>query len=210
MNPPLGLELRNLQCHRGDRKLFSELHAHVRPGQLLRVMGANGAGKTSLLRMVCGLLAPTQGAILWHGTPIWSDREAFARQLAYIGHASATKDDLTALENLRISTALRGLHISTDQAKTALHDAGLGQHWNMPVRLLSQGQRRRVALAQLALPSPAHLWVLDEPFTALDTPATQWLASLLLAHARNNGTTVLTSHHDVPLDAAISKIEVAL
>lgn len=208
MNP--GLELCNLQCCRGDRLLFDSLDAQTLPGQMLKVSGPNGAGKTSLLRMICGLLAPAEGKILWQGKTPSSMREEFGRQLVYIGHATATKDDLTALENLRISAVLGGTRISTDSGKAALTTVGLGRHIATPAGLLSQGQRRRLALARLAVSPASRLWVLDEPFTALDTAATQWLSALLLTHARQGGITVLTSHHDVPLDPAIRQIQVAL
>lgn len=205
-----GLALCHLQCHRSDRMLFTNLNAQVLPGQLLRVMGANGAGKTSLLRMICGLLAPTQGAIFWNGKPPRSMREAFAQDLIYIGHATATKDDLTTLENLRSYTALRGLRLSRTSAVAALQAAGLGQHTAVPARLLSQGQRRRLALTRLAVRSTSRLWVLDEPFTALDAHATQWLSSLLQGHARHGGITVLTSHHDVALHPSIDTLKLCL
>ncbi len=206
-----GLELRNLQCYRGYRLLFNDLNAQAAPGQMLKVSGPNGAGKTSLLRLICGLLAPARGQVLWQGKKPATLREEFGRQLVYIGHATATKNDLTVIEDLRSNAALgSGLALSSHSAMGALQGAALDQHAQTPVRLLSQGQRRRLALARLAARQTSRLWVLDEPFTALDTMATQWLSSLLLEHAHQGGVTVLTSHHHVPLDPYIEQVEVAL
>lgn len=205
-----GLELREVQCWRGDRLLFSNLDAQVQAGQLLRVTGPNGAGKTSLLRMVCGLMAPAQGQILWQGAPTCGLRDELGRQLIYIGHTNATKDDLTPQENLAASAGLGGLRVDADAVRTALSAAGLAQQARLATRLLSQGQRRRLALARLGLGDAARLWVLDEPFNALDTAATLWLSGLLHDHASRGGITVLTSHHDIPLNPGIAQIQVAL
>lgn len=195
-----GLELRNLACDRGGRRLFEGLQADAGPGVLLRVQGANGSGKTSLLRMLCGLLAPAQGQVLWNGTPIQRLAEEFGRQLVYLGHAAAIKDDLTGVENLLTSCLLGGLVISPSQALAALGLAGLGARSQHQARLLSQGQRRRVALARLVVASTTPLWVLDEPFNALDQLATEWLSTLISAHLQGGGVVVLTSHQQVELD----------
>ena len=161
------LELRNIDCIRGARTLFSGLDLRLQPGQLLRVQGANGAGKSSLLRLICGLLSPARGEILWQGERLGALREEFGRQLVYIGHAAALKDDLSALENLQTAALLGGHAATPASARDALASAGLRGRDATPVRTLSQGQRRRVALARLALGAPS-LWVLDEPFDALD------------------------------------------
>ena len=198
------LELRGITCIRGHRTLFTDLTRSIHAGDLVRVQGANGAGKTSLLRLLCGLLEPTAGEVLWRGRRVRDLREEYGRELVYLGHAAALKDDLSPLENLRASVTLAG-HLVTDvAAATALAQAGLRGHERTPSRRLSQGQRRRAALARLALPgSQAALWILDEPFNALDTTATGWLAGLIRGQLQRGGLVVLTSHQsggpdDVP------------
>ena len=199
----LGLQIEKLACTRGSRQLFDNLSVEVRPGEMLRVLGANGAGKTSLLRMLCGLMEPTEGQILWRGQKIAILRETFNHELIYLGHAAALKDDLSPLENLQSSSTLAGHTISLQAARRALMDAGLRGHENTLVRRLSQGQRKRSALARLVLansaPQLTPLWVLDEPFNALDSAATDWLAGLMQAHLQRQGMVVLTSHQSVPL-----------
>jgi heme exporter protein A len=176
---------------------------------LLRVSGANGAGKTSLLRMLCGLLAPAQGQVLWQGQDVQRSREAFHQQLIYLGHAAALKDDLTPLENLHVATRLGGTAPDDAAARQALAGAGLGGREHVPSRNLSQGQRRRAALARLPL-GQALLWVLDEPFNALDTAATAWLLGLIEAHLRRGGLVVLTSHQPVGLSDSVAQVSLAL
>ena len=197
------LELRDVTCVRGARTLFTGVSCQLRPGELLRVRGANGAGKTSLLRLLCGLLEPTQGQVLWRGQNIAALKEEFGAELIYLGHAAALKDDLTPLENLQVSCTLAAQPMAMADARRALEQAGLRGHQNMQVRRLSQGQRRRSALARLALAQTqarwAPLWVLDEPFNALDADACAWLAGLIKAQLDRAGTVVLTSHQDVPL-----------
>ena len=198
----LGLRVEKLACTRGSRQLFDNLSVEVRPGELLRVHGANGAGKTSLLRMLCGLMEPTEGQILWRGHKVTALREAFGRELIYLGHAAALKDDLSPIENLQAASTLAGQTVSLQEARRALIDAGLRGHENILVRRLSQGQRKRSALARLVLansaPQLTPLWVLDEPFNALDSMATAWLASLMQDHLQRQGMVVLTSHQSVP------------
>ena len=204
-----GLELRDLGCQRGRRRLFQGLNAALAPGQLLRVSGANGAGKTSLLRMLCGLLQPSQGQVLWQGRSVHREREALLRELVYIGHGAALKDDLSALENLQAAARLAGLAPDEAAARQALADAGLGGREQVPARILSQGQRRHAALARLPL-SPARLWVLDEPFNALDTAAVAWLLGLVEAQLQRGGMVVLTSHQPVGLSDGVAQQALAL
>lgn len=206
----LGLELQALSCRRGVRLLFSDLNLQVHPGQLLRVLGANGAGKTSLLRMACGLMPPTSGAVLWKGQEIGALREEFNRQLIYSGHATALKDDLTALENLQTACRLGGLSVTDREAAGALHEAGLRGRERAPARNLSQGQRRRVGLARLVFGEAALLWVLDEPSNALDAAAAAWLAGLVTQQLQRGGIVVLTSHQSIPLDDAARQVAVTL
>ncbi|MEO7941751.1 MAG: cytochrome c biogenesis heme-transporting ATPase CcmA, partial [Burkholderiaceae bacterium] len=183
-----------------------QLDCQIPSGHMLRVRGANGAGKTSLLRMICGLLPATQGQVVWRGESIRDLGEQFGRALVYIGHAAALKDDLSATENLQAACRLGGLRVSVAHAGQALAAAGLRGRQNMPVRQLSQGQRRRVALARLVLAQATPLWVLDEPFNALDTLATAWLCSLLQSQLERDGVVVLTSHQDLALDGLADRL----
>jgi heme exporter protein A len=195
-----GLALERVACVRGGRTLFSGLNLQLGAGQLLRVAGANGAGKTSLLRLMCGLLTPTEGEVLWRGQPLAAQRETWGRELVHLGHAAALKDDLSPLDNLQTACTLGGQDVNRADAKQALADAGLRGFERTPVRHLSQGQRRRCGLARLALARHAPLWVLDEPFNALDATATAWLEGLVRTQLRRGGAVVLTSHQGVALD----------
>ncbi|HMM86604.1 MAG: cytochrome c biogenesis heme-transporting ATPase CcmA [Gammaproteobacteria bacterium] len=204
------LTVSDLQARRGRRVLFSGLALAAGPGQLLRVAGANGAGKTTLLRMLVGLTSPAAGEVRWRGEPIAAQREAFHRELVYIGHAAALKDDLSALENLRMLAALGGDGVSAAEAATALAAAGLKGRERLPARALSAGQRRRVVLARLALDGPQRLWVLDEPFNALDVDAARWLSALVRDQLAAGGVVVLTSHQPLPLDGLVEPLTVNL
>lgn len=201
-----GLDLQDAACERGGRRLFSALTQSIHPGELLRVQGDNGAGKTSLLRMICGLLEPTEGKVMWRGQPTIALKEELGRELIYLGHAAALKDELSPLENLQMACLLAGQPTTEPQATRALAAAGLRGHERTVVRKLSQGQRKRSALARLALASPnaslcrAPLWVLDEPFNSLDSTATAWLVGLIKTQLHQGGLVVLTSHQTVALD----------
>ncbi len=197
----MSLSLIDLGCARGNRQLFNGLSLEVNPGQLLRVRGANGAGKTSLLRMLCGLLSPSNGQVLWRGKLLSAQREGFGQDLVYLGHAAALKDELSPLENLLDACALGGRAPDAAAAMTALRAAGLRGHERTAARRLSQGQKRRSALARLALSQHAPLWILDEPFNALDTAANAWLTNLIEAHLHHAGMVILTSHQDTPIAA---------
>ena len=191
------LEARQLECTRGERKLFRKLSFRLGRGQLLRVAGANGSGKTSLLRIMCGLVAPSAGELLWQGRPIREEREEYCRNLVFIGHLNALKDDLTALENLRFAAALGGLPADSAHSLAGLDRFGVAHCAELPAKVLSQGQRRRVALARLALSPSVPLWILDEPFSALDAAAVAELELLLAAHIAAGGMVVLTTHQEV-------------
>jgi heme exporter protein A len=205
------LELHELSCVRGGRTLFAELNVKIPAGRLLRVTGENGAGKTSLLKLVVGLLRPEHGAVLWQGTGIKALRDEFHRQIVYIGHAAALKDDLSAMENLHFATRLSGCMASEGQAAAALSAVGLQGNERRLVRSLSQGQRRRVALARLVIGTDAPLWVLDEPFNTLDTTAAAWLAHCITAHVQRGGLVMLTSHQsDLAFSSALPQMEIAL
>ena len=204
------LELSGLSCVRGTRRLFDGVNATARAGQLLRVHGANGAGKTSLLRTLCGLSMPDRGTVRWNGQPLVEQRDDFHRDLIYIGHAAALKDDLTALENLLAACLLSGQRPTEQALMQALATAGLRHREHLSARGLSQGQRRRVALARLVLEPSAPLWVLDEPFNALDTAASTWLLDVLARQLRQGGIVVLTSHQPVAIDPSYSQVTLAL
>jgi heme exporter protein A len=202
------LEISRLECVRGERRLFSDLSFKVEGGTLLEVRGPNGSGKTSLLRMLCGLLPPVSGHIAWNGRDIRDAREEYGAHLAYIGHLNGIKDDLTALENLVLSARVAGISAGAGIAHDALREAGLGGFQHSPSRTLSQGQRRRIALARLRLAAKQTLWVLDEPFTALDVAALTLMQSLLAAHLQQGGMIILTTHQEIAIAAAsIRRIE---
>lgn len=198
-----------LACVRGGRDLFANLSFTVPAGTLLRVSGANGAGKTSLLRILCGLLVPSGGEILWRDAPVRQQRESYWRELRYVGHLAGIKDEFTAAENLMFAAALSGIEITPAMARDALDQLGLARFVNLPVRMLSQGQRRRVALARLALPdAAAALWILDEPLAALDTDAADRVLSLIDARLAAGAVVVMTSHQPFSVTAELRSISI--
>jgi heme exporter protein A len=192
------LEVKNLQCIRGDRELFTNLSFQLESSQLMMLEGHNGSGKTTLLRALCGLYLADQGEILWEGVSIKKQDEAFRRELLYLGHLNAIKADLTVLENLRFNTLLAGEKVTDDALMDALDTIGLYAFEDFPASQLSQGQKRRVALARL-LVAKASLWILDEPFVALDVAAVELLQSIIAKHVDNGGMVILTTHQEVPL-----------
>lgn len=192
------LEVKNLQCVRGDRELFTNLSFKLESNQLMMLEGRNGSGKTTLLRALCGLYLPDEGETLWDDLPIKEQDEAFRKELLYLGHHNGIKADLNVLENLRFNTALASNPATTDELMEALDAIGLYAFEEYPTSQLSQGQKRRVALARLLL-SKASLWVLDEPFVALDVAAVELLQSIIARHVDNGGMVILTTHQEVPL-----------
>jgi heme exporter protein A len=190
------LEALDLSCERGRRPLFDGLSFSLSSGDLLRIAGANGSGKTSLLRILCGLLTPTAGEVRWKGEPIRALGEDYARELVYLGHAPAVKDELTAAENLAIACRIAGLPACAAQIHSALT---LFQVPESPVGKLSQGQKRRAALARLRLCASVPLWLLDEPLTALDAAAAELTKELIRNHAGNGGVVVYSTHQDAGL-----------
>lgn len=189
---------RDLSCVRGGRRLFAGVGVRAMPGQWVHVRGANGAGKTSLLRILAGLSRPDGGDVCWRGEPITLDPARWHSDLLFIGHAQALKDELTPVENLRAASELEGRRLSADQACHALNRFGLRGREDLPVRMLSAGQRRRVLLAR-TLTRPAPAWILDEPLTALDTDAVANFAALLAQHLASGGLAVISSHQPLPV-----------
>jgi heme exporter protein A len=194
----------NLVGVRGERLLFEKLSFKLNNGNVLYLQGANGSGKTTLLRMICGLSKPYNGNINWCGENINALAEEYSKHVLYIGHLPGIKEDLTALENLQFSLSLSGVDVSVDKAAEALKLLGLAKGLNLPTRMLSQGQKRRVALARLWL-QDLPLWILDEPFTALDANATQLLKQKIEAFAHDGGMVVMTTHQEVTLN--VPKLE---
>ena len=195
------LQAYQLACTRGERQLFNDINFEINAGDAMRVAGANGSGKTSLLRLLCGLSFPAAGQVRWRGRNIRAVREEFCSQMIYLGHANGVKDDLIAWENVVIASTLSGNPVSRDEAYGALEQLGLTRAADLPTRALSQGQRKRVALARLRLTMKTPLWILDEPFTALDQNAVTELCGTLNQHLAQGGMVVYTTHQEIELSA---------
>ena len=198
------LKVSDLECVRGERSLFKDVNFLLEAGELLQVNGLNGSGKTSLLRMLCGLATPAHGEISWCGDSIKSLDEDYYNSITYLGHLNGIKDNLNALENLRISSALAGKDIDENKAYKTLQKMGLSGREVLPVKILSQGQRRRVTLARLLVSSTV-LWILDEPLVALDTSAVLLVKSILEQHLEKGGMVVMTTHQDINITAVVTK-----
>ncbi len=194
------LEARDLVCVRGERRLFAKVGFRLEAGELLYLQGKNGAGKTSLLRMLIGLLPAEAGEIQWRGHAPTS--EEFRADLCYLGHHNAIKEELTPLENLLAAARLADETLCEDDAIDALEQVGLVGREDLACKYLSQGQKRRVALARL-VKEKRPLWILDEPFVALDTGAVAWLAGIIGAHLQRGGCAVLTTHQAVEIPAGL-------
>lgn len=187
------LEARALTCIRGDRELFSDLNLQVFAGQCLHIRGENGVGKTSLLRLLTGLTSPESGEVLWSGHSIKKEESEYHSKLLFLGHRDALKEDLSAIENLRLYAAIDGVDLSEQDAFSSLWRFGLKGREDLPVNCLSAGQKKRVLMARM-LTRRAQVWILDEPFNALDIHAVQELQELIAEHLQGNGLVVLTSH----------------
>jgi heme exporter protein A len=196
------LQARQIECTRGNRRLFHDLSFRLEAKRALRVRGQNGTGKTSLLRMAAGLSPIEGGEILWNDTRIAKLGEDYLRDLVFLGHANGLKDDLSAVENLRHALALAGMRVGPEQLRTALAEQGLAAVADIPVKLLSQGQKRRAALVRLDFSANKPLWILDEPFSALDAASVARVEKAVVGHLHVGGMVLFTTHHEVELAGA--------
>jgi heme exporter protein A len=201
------LSVEKVHVWRGDRHVLKGVSLTLRPGELLHVSGPNGTGKTTLLRVVCGLLRPEQGEVSWLGQPITAVRGEYQAALAYASHEPALKGDLTALENLHFAVGLKR-RVTAAELHASLDRTGVAACADLPARVLSAGQRRRVAMARV-LAMSASLWLLDEPFTNLDAAGTHLVSELLQAHIEHGGLALVVAHHDLELDSRVHRLELA-
>lgn len=197
--PDTVLSVHDLACARGERLLFKGMNFTLGTGELLLVQGGNGQGKTSLLRLLTGLSSPEDGQVRWNGTPINKTREAYHAAMVYLGHANGVKDDLNPVENLRFADGLQGRVFDEARAVATLERLGLARCLDLPCRVLSFGQRRRVALSALLL-AGATLWILDEPLTGLDVHAVAMMEGLIRDHLQGGGMVVATTHQALNLE----------
>ena len=194
------ISLNHVFHHYGTRPVLRGITMHVGRGELVALMGPNGMGKTSLLRILCGLLEPAAGEVRWHGRNIRSQREEYWKDLVYVGHLNGVKEDLTVYENLKVAQAVAGRNVDHTALRRALDAVGLGPFEHALARRLSQGQRRRVALARLFATTTAPLWILDEPFIALDQLGVASLSERIASPVGNGNLVVLVTHQDVAID----------
>lgn len=211
MSAPLArstLHASGLQCVRGDRRVFDSIGFDLVSGALLQVRGPNGSGKTSLLRMVCGLLQPAAGSIEWNGRRIRTLGEEYHRDVAYFGHLNAVKDELKAGENLRFCARLAGVPATEAAVGATLREFAFDGLQHLPCKFLSQGQKRRLALARLRLSATRTVWILDEPFASLDASGIEVVRLVIEQHLERGGLVLLTTHQEVAIAAhAIQSIE---
>lgn len=197
----------NLSCIREDRVLFEAFNLSISPGDILQIEGPNGAGKTSLMRILAGLSQPYEGDVIFQGESINHQRELFHQHLLYLGHLPGVKDELTAQENLEFNLALHGL--DTNTAESTLTEVNLLGFEDVLASHLSAGQHRRIALSRL-WQSQAKIWILDEPFTAIDKLGVAKLEQLFLQHADNGGCVILTTHQELTLPTErVKKVSLA-
>jgi heme exporter protein A len=205
---PNGRGVDKVHIWRGDRHVLKGVSLQVSPGELVHVSGPNGTGKTTLLRVITGLLRPEQGTVTWCAQAINRFRSEYQARLAYLSHEPALKGDLTALENLRFSVGLKRRATPSELYET-LKRTGVAQCAELPARVLSAGQRRRVAMARV-LAMRASLWLLDEPFTNLDAEGAQLMSQLLRAHVEEGGLAVVVAHHDLQIEWPLRRLELTL
>ena len=200
------LELQNLEAWRDDRCLYQALSLSLQPGQVGHIMGPNGVGKTTLLKQIAGLNAFMSGRVRWRDAQVSDDPQRYQQELLFLGHLAGLKSALTVAENLQALAVCRGMVLSANQLEAALERVGLTGYDDVLVAQLSAGQKRRVALARLFTESPL-LWLLDEPFTAIDQAGVAELEGWLADHAERGGMVLLTTHHRLSLRCPITPIE---
>ena len=200
------LEIQTLECVRDDRLLFSDLSFAVADAEVLQIEGPNGSGKTSLLRIICGLRLPEAGQVMWQGESISANREDYYANMVYIGHLPCIKADLTVMENVRSLLDTRSLTLSDVVIEAALAKVGLASYEDVQGKALSSGQRRRILLAFIEL-ARAKLWILDEPLTALDVQGVDLMESMILEHRAAGGSVVFTTHHGMQLDCEMRSVQ---
>jgi heme exporter protein A len=202
---PDGLCVEKVHVWRGDRHVLRGVSLELHPGELMHVSGPNGTGKTTLLRVVSGLLRPEKGSVAWQGRSITATAAEYQAALAYASHEPALKSDLTALENLRFTVGLKR-RVTAAELRASLERTGVGGCADLPARVLSAGQRRRVAMARV-LAFQADLWLLDEPYTNLDGSGSSLLSALLAEHVGQGGVALVVAHHDLNLAVQTRQLE---
>jgi heme exporter protein A len=202
---PDGLCVEKVHVWRGDRHVLRGVSLEVHPGELMHVSGPNGTGKTTLLRVVSGLLRPEKGSVAWQGRSIAATAAEYQCALAYASHEPALKGDLTALENLRFTVGLKR-RVTAAELRSSLERTGVANCADLPARVLSAGQRRRVAMARV-LAFRADIWLLDEPFTNLDASGSSLLSALLAEHVGQGGLALVVAHHDLNVAVQTRRLE---
>jgi heme exporter protein A len=200
------LDIQSLECVRDDRLLFSDLSFSLAESEVLQIEGPNGSGKTSLLRIVCGLRLADAGKVMWRGQSIRANREDYYANMVYIGHLPCIKGELTVSENVRALLDTRSLTVAEPLIESALAKVGLASYEDVPGKALSSGQRRRILLAFIEL-AQAKLWVLDEPLTALDVQGVALMESMILEHRQSGGSVIFTTHHGMQLDCDMRSVK---
>jgi heme exporter protein A len=202
---PDGLCVEKVHVWRGDRHVLRGVSLDLHPGELMHVSGPNGTGKTTLLRVVSGLLRPEKGSVAWQGRSIAATAAEYQAALAYASHEPALKSDFTALENLRFTVGLKR-RVTAAELRSSLERTGVGACADLPARVLSAGQRRRVAMARV-LAFQADLWLLDEPYTNLDGSGSSLLSALLAEHVGQGGVALVVAHHDLNVAVQTRRLE---
>jgi len=199
------LEVKSLECRRDDRLLFEDLCFSLSDGEVLQIEGANGSGKTSLLRILCGLRQAESGDVCWQGQRLQEAREDYYANMVYIGHLPCIKGDLSVAENIRALLDTRSQAVSVDVIEQSLARVGLNGFDDVPGKALSSGQRRRILLAFILL-AKAKLWILDEPLTALDVSGVALVEAMILQHRATGGSVIFTTHHGMALDGGMRSV----